>query len=83
MTGVLRISKESIFSALNNLRVSSVLHGPYPDVMGFTRDEVAQMALDLDAMDNWTPVETGAVLEENGVRFRYIDYVNSSPLPIA
>lgn len=37
---------------------------------------------DLDAMDNWSVAETGPVLEENGVRFQYIDYVNSSPLTL-
>ena len=47
LTGVLRISKESIFSALNNLAVSSVLGGAHADAFGFTADEVAKMAADL------------------------------------
>ena len=51
LTGVLRISKESIFSALNNLKVSSVIKGAYPDIMGFTRGEVAKMAQDLGHED--------------------------------
>ncbi|MBQ7479830.1 MAG: AAA family ATPase [Selenomonadaceae bacterium] len=47
MTGVLRIAKESIFSSLNNLKVASVASdGAYADVMGFTRQEVRQMAVD-------------------------------------
>lgn len=51
ITGVLRISKESIFSALNNLKISSVLKGNYPDVMGFTQDETRTMASDLGYED--------------------------------
>ena len=47
LTGVTRISKESIFSALNNLKVSSVIQGVYSDVFGFTPGEVKQMAEDL------------------------------------
>ena len=47
LTGVLRISKESIFSALNNLKVSSVIRGPYADSMGFTASEVKKMASEL------------------------------------
>ena len=47
LTGVLRISKESIFSDLNNLKVDSLVHVQYPEAFGFTSDEVAQMAADL------------------------------------
>ena len=46
LTGILRISKESIFSALNNLDVSSVLGGSYADMLGFTPEEVARIATD-------------------------------------
>ena len=37
---------------------------------------------DLDKLENWSPTGTGPILEENGVRFQYLDYVNRSPLPI-
>ena len=47
ITGVLRIARESIFSALNNLEISSVVQGRFADVMGFTQTEVEQMALEL------------------------------------
>ena len=47
LTGVLRISKESIFSALNNLDVSSVVSGSYAEMLGFTSAEVARIANDL------------------------------------
>ncbi|MDD6923502.1 MAG: AAA family ATPase, partial [Veillonellaceae bacterium] len=36
LTGVLRISKESIFSDLNNLQVDSVLDTNFPEAFGFT-----------------------------------------------
>ena len=51
LTGVLRVAKESIFSSLNNLEVSSVVHGRYADAMGFTGQEVEKMARDLGRED--------------------------------
>ncbi|SEH41215.1 AAA family ATPase [Selenomonas sp. KH1T6] len=44
LTGVLRIAKESIFSGLNNLIISSVIEESYPTAMGFTVDEVHALA---------------------------------------
>ena len=40
MTGITRISKESIFSDLNNLRVISTTSDNYADSFGFTEEEV-------------------------------------------
>ncbi len=40
MTGVTRISKESIFSDLNNLEVVTTTSGKYADCFGFTENEV-------------------------------------------
>ena len=40
ITGCLRISKESIFTGLNNLETDSVLHTRYGDAFGFTQEEV-------------------------------------------
>lgn len=34
----------------------------------------------LDTLDHWTVMKKGPVLEEHGIRFQYIDYVNQSPL---
>ena len=48
ITGVLRIAKESIFSALNNLEVSTVVNGKYADIFGFTPEETAGLARELD-----------------------------------
>ena len=43
ITGCLRISKESIFTGLNNLKVDSVLRTEYGDSFGFTESEVEAM----------------------------------------
>ena len=43
ITGCLRISKESIFTGLNNLKVDSVLRTEYGDSFGFTESEVEEM----------------------------------------
>ena len=40
VTGCLRISRESIFTGLNNLKVVSVLDESYAEYFGFTQDEV-------------------------------------------
>ncbi|MDE7298221.1 MAG: AAA family ATPase, partial [Lachnospiraceae bacterium] len=41
MTGITRISKESIFSDLNNLEVVTATSDKYADVFGFTQSEVS------------------------------------------
>ena len=43
ITGCLRISKESIFTGLNNLRVYSLISNQYCDKFGFTPEEVMHM----------------------------------------
>ena len=40
MTGITRVSKESIFSDLNNLKVVTTTSEKYSDCFGFTEDEV-------------------------------------------
>lgn len=40
MTGITRVSKESIFSDLNNLKVASIATSKYENAFGFTNDEV-------------------------------------------
>jgi Predicted AAA-ATPase/PD-(D/E)XK nuclease superfamily len=40
LTGILRVSKESLFSGLNNLRVYSMLNERYGQYFGFTEAEV-------------------------------------------
>jgi hypothetical protein len=43
LTGILRVSRESLFSGLNNLKVHSVLHPQLSSFFGFTEDEVNQL----------------------------------------
>ena len=43
ITGCLRITKESIFTGLNNLKVASVLDDKYSEHFGFTQTELSQM----------------------------------------
>ncbi len=45
ITGCLRISKESIFTGLNHLRMISVLDKKYSEHFGFTETEVRQMMI--------------------------------------
>ena len=40
ITGILRISKESLFSGLNNLKVYSLIQSQYGQYFGFTEEEV-------------------------------------------
>ena len=49
LTGVTRVSKESIFSGLNNLKVCSVLSDSYCDIFGFTQEEAARLMEDCGA----------------------------------
>ena len=51
LTGVTRISKESIFSGLNNLKVCSVLTERYSDIFGFTQAEAARLMEDCGVKD--------------------------------
>ena len=59
LTGVLRISKENIFSSLNNLEVDSVFQTRYSEAFGFTPEDVAQMTRDfgceekVEELRNW------------------------------
>lgn len=46
ITGCLRISRESIFTGLNHLRITSVLDERYSEHFGFTEPEVLRMMTD-------------------------------------
>jgi len=43
LTGILRVAKESIFSGLNNLRVSTLLNSRYSNYFGFLEEEFDDM----------------------------------------
>jgi hypothetical protein len=59
LTGILRISKESLFSGLNNLKVYSVLNPKYSEYFGFTEAEVNHLftqvnfARNLEQIKGW------------------------------
>ena len=55
MTGITRVSKESVFSDLNNLTVITTTSEQYADCFGFTEKEVFS-ALDLFGMSEKKPV---------------------------
>ncbi|MCM1179232.1 MAG: ATP-binding protein [Clostridium sp.] len=48
ITGCLRISRESIFTGLNNLAINSILNVDYAEYFGFTQGEVERMLADYD-----------------------------------
>ena len=56
MTGITRVSKESMFSDLNNLRVISVTSDEYASCFGFTEEEVFA-AMDEFGMENKSDVK--------------------------
>ena len=43
ITGCLRISRESVFTGMNNLNIISIRSGSFSEAFGFTEDEVMQM----------------------------------------
>ncbi len=59
ITGCLRISKESIFTGLNNLKINSILTEDYDEYFGFTENEVIDMLSfydrekRIDTMKSW------------------------------
>ncbi len=46
ITGCLRISKESIFTGMNNLKIISILNNQYGEYFGFTHEEVKKICAD-------------------------------------
>lgn len=46
ITGILRVSRESIFSGLNNLKVESILSDNLSDKFGFTDSEIEKLVSD-------------------------------------
>ena len=59
ITGILRVSKESIFSGLNNIDVDTILELPMCTSFGFTQEETDRMLTDYlldaqkDEVKNW------------------------------
>ncbi len=57
LTGVLRITKENIFSALNNLEVDSIFRLHHPEAFGFTAEEVARMTRDFECEEKLSEIQ--------------------------
>lgn len=59
LTGILRVSKESLFSGLNNIKVYSMFKNKYGQYFGFTEDEVENLfarsglAVELPEVRDW------------------------------
>ena len=58
LTGITRVSKESLFSGLNNLKVYSLLDRKYKDHFGFTEAEVNMLAKKMNHQDKLTEMKT-------------------------
>ena len=58
LTGILRVSRESIFTDLNNLGVYSVLDSEYSSYFGFTEDEVITILKTYNCFDKIDDVRT-------------------------
>ena len=56
ITGCLRISRESIFTGLNNLKILSIMSDTYDERFGFTPGEVEQMLKEYGLRDNMETV---------------------------
>lgn len=57
VTGCLRISKESIFTGLNNLKVVSITNDTFAEHFGFTQEEVEKMLGDYGLEENLETVQ--------------------------
>lgn len=72
LTGCLRISRESIFTGLNNLETISILNNSYAEYFGFTQEEVDKILKDYqldkgrDTVRKWY----------DGYRFGHTDVYN-------
>ena len=82
LTGCLRLSKESIFTGLNNLNIVSITNYTFAEHFGFTQDEVEKMLKDYGLEDNLETVRKwydGYCFGETEVYnpWSVINYVNS------
>ena len=57
ITGCLRISKESIFTGLNNLKIISILDDRYAEHFGFTDDEVIKICEDYNMEQKYETIK--------------------------
>ena len=57
ITGILRVSRESIFSGLNNISVYSILDNKFSDKFGFTEQEVKQIIKDFSIKTEYSEIK--------------------------
>lgn len=96
ITGCLRITKESIFTGLNNLKMNSILSANYDEYFGFLQEEVNQMAdfygieanADMAVFKDWYDGYTFGTKEVynpwsviNQMEAMYVDRVHAWPSP--
>ena len=62
MTGITRVSKESVFSDLNNLAVITTTSEQYADCFGFTEEEVFS-ALDAFGMSEKKQIVNNGMMD--------------------
>ena len=72
ITGCLRISRESIFTGLNNLKIYSMLYPGFEDSFGFTEDEVKEMLAYYDLDKKYDEIKKWY----DGYRFGRMDIYN-------
>lgn len=88
LTSLLRRLKELNSEDISVIGGASVYEAllPYCDKAYVTKTygdfEADTFFPNLDEMNNWEVVQTGEILEENGVKFQNIDYINLSPKSI-
>ena len=69
LTGCLRISRESIFTGLNNLKVMSITNAQFDEYFGFTDSEVKEMLNSYGLADHFDSVKAWY----DGYRFGKVD----------
>ena len=57
LTGCLRVSKESIFTGLNNFKILSITDTRFDEQFGFTDTEVQKLLLDYHLEDRFEEVK--------------------------
>jgi hypothetical protein len=58
ITGILRVSRESIFTGLNNISVFSILEDELSDNFGFTEEEVMRILQDFNVPTQFEQIKT-------------------------
>jgi len=88
ITGILRVSKESIFSGLNNPEVDTLLDRPFSRYFGLLEEEVLQILDFFELQDSFEEVKewyNGYLFGEEVVYnpWSVINYIRKSPAPPA